>query len=449
MKKALILILGLICIMLISPFVRLSKATAYYEWVLNGSFEGYINYFEDYSAESNIFNSGVQYGNFSGTATFSLADPYIGLRHFYVQSGQTLWYNLTEPIIGADIINCSFYDYNVAGANDKTISIYYTDYTVDTYTDTYHASYTYVSILGSINDAKYVTAFKIIQTVSGGSYFDNFILYDIDDDAQDYVTFNTKPWYEPRVWSVDTFQVISTAQAYYGNRSYHDFIATGNEGYDYQGGVPLTQSFYGLDSDLVHDFRLYAMTDNEIDLTVMFLYSDETYSADTKYINASSWTLYVFDVAVPDKTVVGFRIIPYSLGTYTVNLWLDGISLTATQIFDATEVTDSDHDGIPDEYDTFDDEEWIDEEEEEEQVTNLVDWIVMFCVIFLPALLFSGGIYENNQQPDSMHISPIFGLVAGLILSVGLGFYTGLVPLWILVLMIVSVTILIVGMFKH
>jgi hypothetical protein len=73
----------------------------------------------------------------------------------------------------------------------------------------------------------------------------------------------------------------------------------------------------------------------------------------------------------------------------------------------------------------------------------------MFVVIFLPALLFAGGLYENNKEPDAMHISPVFGLIAGLILSVGLGFYIGLVPLWILIIMIASVAILIIGAFEH
>lgn len=81
-----------------------------------------------------------------------------------------------------------------------------------------------------------------------------------------------------------------------------------------------------------------------------------------------------------------------------------------------------------------------------ETANNLIDWIVMFIVIFLPSLLFAGGIYENNQQPDSMHISPIFGLIAGLVLSIGISVYTSLVDLWILILMIVAVVVLIVGM---
>lgn len=80
---------------------------------------------------------------------------------------------------------------------------------------------------------------------------------------------------------------------------------------------------------------------------------------------------------------------------------------------------------------------------------DLIDWIIMFMIIFLPALLLAGGLYENNQQPDSMHISPMFGIVAGLFLSVGLGIFTGLVPLWLMVVLIVAVAILMVGMIRH
>lgn len=90
-----------------------------------------------------------------------------------------------------------------------------------------------------------------------------------------------------------------------------------------------------------------------------------------------------------------------------------------------------------------------DGDRDEERTTNLIDWLVMFMVIFLPALLFAGGIYENNQQPDSMHISPMFGLIAGLVLSVGIGVYTALVPLWMLILMIIAVVLLFVGIVRR
>lgn len=447
-----------LCIgLLFGLLVGLSNATEYYEWVQNPSFEPYINYFEDYSAESNAFNSGVQYGNFSNSSTlttFSLSESYIGLRSFKLSISTTyLWYNLTTPIIGADIINASFYHMYDLNDNDARVRVYYDDYTSNLYSeDSYDDDWTYHNFVDTIDDAKYVVAFKFYNEAVGNiGYFDNFILYDIDDNAQEYVTSNTTPWYEPIIWSVDTWQEISTAQAHTGNASYHDFIATGDEEYGYQGGVPLTQSFYGLNSDTVNDFRLYAMTDNEIDLQVMFLYSDETYSTDTKYVNASDWTLYVFNPTVSGKTIVGFRITPFSKDTYTVNMFLDDVSLTATQNYDVTPVNDEDHDGIPDNYDTYDDEDWIDDEEyEQEELTdNLINWIAIFMVIFLPAILFAGGIYENNQQPDAMHISPIFGLIAGLVLSVGIGVYTEIVPLWILLLIIVAIAILVTGMIKR
>lgn len=89
------------------------------------------------------------------------------------------------------------------------------------------------------------------------------------------------------------------------------------------------------------------------------------------------------------------------------------------------------------------------EGEQEERSNNVIDWIIMFIVIFLPAILLASALYENNKQPDSMHIPPIFGLMAGLILSVGVGAYTGLLDLWILILMIVAVVILFVGMIRH
>ena len=88
-------------------------------------------------------------------------------------------------------------------------------------------------------------------------------------------------------------------------------------------------------------------------------------------------------------------------------------------------------------------------QDEEQRAENIINWVAMFMVIFLPALLFAGGIYENNQQPDSMHISPIFGIIAGLCLSIGIGVYTSLVPLWMLILIIISIVVLIVGMVKH
>ena len=106
--------------------------------------------------------------------------------------------------------------------------------------------------------------------------------------------------------------------------------------------------------------------------------------------------------------------------------------------------------GNHDNYDTVDDEEWLDVTPTPPQETsnNLVNWIVMFCVIFLPAIIFGASIYENNQQPDAMHIPPIYGVIAGLVMSIGLGVYTSLVPLWILILMIVAIVILVAGMIK-
>ena len=451
MKKISMILLSLICIVLVSSFIHFSQAINYYEWVQNGSFEDYINYFEDYSAESNIFNSGVKYGNFSlSGGSFSTSQAHSGIRSFDLSGANYLWYNLTDRIIGADIINASYYVKQASG-HTSGIIIYYED-------NTYSNTGSYVTITDSwvlgdfvsyIDDAKYVVAFMFTVYGSGSyCYYDDFVLYDVDDDAQSYVSFNTKPFYEPRIWSVDIFQGISSGQKHSGNWSYHDFIAVGDEGFGYQGGATIIQSFIGLDSDLINDFRLYAKTDNEIDLTVMFLYSDESFSTDTKSVNASDWTVFVFDVALPNKVVVGFRIIPYSSTVYTVNLWLDDVSLTATTQYIPTDVDDSDHDGIPNQFDTVDDEEWIDNEETEEKTNNLVDWIVMFIVIFMPALLFAGALYEGNKE-GGMNISPVFGIIAGLVLSVGLGVYTSLIPLWMLILMIIAVILLIVGLVRR
>ena len=48
-----------------------------------------------------------------------------------------------------------------------------------------------------------------------------------------------------------------------------------------------------------------------------------------------------------------------------------------------------------------------------------------------------------------MNISPVFGIIAGLVLSVGLGVYTSLIPLWMLILMIIAVILLIVGLVRR
>lgn len=80
---------------------------------------------------------------------------------------------------------------------------------------------------------------------------------------------------------------------------------------------------------------------------------------------------------------------------------------------------------------------------------DLINWILMFMIIFLPALLFAGGIYENNQKDGAMYISPVFGLIAGLTLSVGLGIFTGLIPMWLLIVIIIAVVLLIVGMIRR
>ncbi|MFZ1990341.1 MAG: hypothetical protein WAW96_11290, partial [Alphaproteobacteria bacterium] len=251
MKKIFVLILALICIVSLPLFLNKVSAVEYYEWVQNPSFEPYINYFEDAGAESGVFNAGVQYGNFSTDDTWQFViqigspynwNPHSGLR-FFNGAGNTesLWYNLTESKIGADIINCSVYEIGVASI---TAFIYYTDGTSDSLSIAGSDSeWQLKNMLGSINDAKYITAFKFSCGSANYNGLDDFVLYDVDDDAQEWVNYNTLPWYEPRIWAVDLWQTISSAQAHTGNQSYHDFIATGSEEYGYQGGVPLTQSF--------------------------------------------------------------------------------------------------------------------------------------------------------------------------------------------------------------
>ena len=416
MKKTSIVLLALICIGLISSFVNFSKTITYYEWVQNGSFENYINYFEDSGAESNAFNSGVQYGNFSTTGTATIIPD--GLYDYSSHSGnymfmtgdinQSFSYTLLNPIIGADIINASVY-YSEKNSVNPTLTITYTDETNNVFTNFGDsASWTYVSFLNSINDAKYVASFTFYYSSDSGTYLlDDFVLYDVDEDTQYYISYNTKPWYEPQIWSVDIYQSITSGQKHSGNWSYHDWILSGDEGYVYQGGVPITQSFIGLDSDLINDFRLYAKTDNEIEIEVYFMYSDETYSVDSKIINASTWTLYVFDVAVPNKILVGFRIIPFSTGQQFINMNIDDVSLTATVPFNPTVVNDSDQDGIPDNFDTDGE-----EEEDEEDDANLLNRMQTSFITGFPILL----IFALFCIPAIVYLG-IAGLIAGVNIS--------------------------------
>jgi hypothetical protein len=141
-----------------------------------------------------------------------------------------------------------------------------------------------------------------------------------------------------------------------------------------------------------------------------------------------SYGQFTFDITARDK------INMQTTETFEITLDIDGYGIFTVNIYISWDFSPT----VTPPPEGFD--------ENEELTNDLVRWIIMFVVIFMPAILFAGGIYENNQRRGNIKINPIFGLIAGLVLSIGLGVYTSLIPPWILILMIVCVGILIASM---
>jgi hypothetical protein len=560
MKKSLIIIFALVFVglMVSTNFISIpdSKAVSYYNWIKGSDMETTTNFVEDSSFESGAFNKGVLYGNWSGTGIFSPDYALSGVTSMKLGSGfSSAWYNLTEPVLGADISSLTFNVY-CAQTYLNNLKIYYSDGTYDAVNYGGTAStWTFKDYSDSINENKYVVAL-LFTYVNYLHYIDDVFMGVPDQYSQEQYNIDTYPWRATGLlgyWQSIGYTDFPTLLPFLNFRMYptgswvdadmigHNLVwgrnsnGSGYIGYD-ESEAQFVQDINYLDSDSVHfiDLWAYAQGTANIGVKINIIYSDRTF--DTKTVNITSTTTWehlnfggswidnnkyivqiqiqlanyypayvnIDDVGIwsslpsnsqrftytvsPSpiaQSFISFDVYQGQTYTFTGYLWdingenTENGTVTATHSQGLTTATLSmgvftfiinprigtsdftEQLGI-----SVNTGEVVEYYEltvnwryvsggggggggNEEKANNLTDWLVMFMVIFLPALLFAGGLYENNQQPDSMHISPVFGIIAGLCLSVGLGVYTALVPIWMLILMLIAVALLIVGLVRH
>lgn len=560
MKKSIIIIITIFCTCLIFlNFINVpvGSAVSYYNWIKGSEMETTTNQIEDGGFESGDFNSGVLYGNWSikaGTPYFVTTFRRSGVNCMRVESGESVFYNFTDAIFGADIESFEFYVYSSDLNKHIDVYLYYSDsssYFLDDKSIGGEDDWFIQDILSYVDEGKYLTAFSIDYD-DILFYIDDCFLGIEDEYSQEQYDVDTYPWrvtgllsYYQSIGYTDfpTFLPFITYRMYPSGALVdvdnigHNLVwgresnGSGYIGYD-ESTAQFVQDIDYLDSDSVHYVDLWAYTENdgEVSIKINIIYSDRTYDSKTveltekddwEHLNfGGSWiddNKYIVQVQISlddyfagyvniddigiwsslpsnsyrftftvspsplSQTSIGFNAYMGQTYTFTGYLWdingelTENGTVTISHNYGSTVATLSsgiftftinprsgtsdfteqlgisvNNGDIVELYELT--VQWIytsgggGGKGEEERANNLFDWLIMFIVIFLPALLFAGGIYENNQQPDSMHISPIFGLVAGLVLSIGIGVYTSLVPLWILILMIVALVVLIAGM---
>ena len=314
--------------------LNIVNAIPNYEWIQNPSFEGYTNYFEDGSAESGAFNSGVQYGNFSTSDTWTISTnyPYNGLKNFYVQSANSkLFYNLTTSIIGADLQSFYFYIREVgASGHGFTVLIYYSDGTSDSHGFSVSTTYTKYNLLSYINTQKYVIAFSFSPDTSNGFVLDVLVLHVNIGESQSEINQYSDPWFIPYSGSVE----FRSDLANYGNQSIRAISAPLSSNTFLGLSFPIVaQSISGLSSSSITGFNLWAYSAELIGSVRAFVwFSDNTYAQKSVSFNsANTWQFFNFYSLLtdnPSKTIIsiGFCESGYPLVGYVS---FDDVSLTA------------------------------------------------------------------------------------------------------------------------
>lgn len=309
------------------------KATASYQWIQNNSFEPYINYFEYGDAESGEYNTGVLYGNYSGTGDFSTTQNRNGIYAYRLTtSGQILWYNLTNPIMGADIKESYFYAKYILNNDNVNVTVYYSDNSGDCHSYAIIASaWTKIDFKSIIDVSRWVTAISWKNEQAGNSAtYDDMILYRSDQLTQNSITYDTTPWY---VLSLTGSAGLTDDISHFGD--YSCVFTPSLQHYPY-----LVQSINNLDSDLVTTFSVWCSNGGDDSYLEMgFYYDDGSTSSVQKLISGSSMTLYNFFSAIEsNKVIVGIfiHVIDYS---NTGWLYIDDVSLIATTIYVPFSVT--------------------------------------------------------------------------------------------------------------
>lgn len=533
MKKQTTIILALIiCLSFMFSSINPSKAVSYYNWIQNPSFEGETNLIGNGGFENGqiYVDWEFEHGNwssYSGLGQIELTTSHSGVysvESYYSGTEHNLCYNFSEPILGSDVIEFTFWAYG-SGSGDYNIKVYYTDTTSDTsgVTDIGTGVWVECDEVSVINANKYLDYIIFDANDVYSVYFDDIYLAVYEPDSQTEKSMTSTPWFGADNYGFSYIQdgYISrdgTGSYYIGYAGYADSVC---------------QNIEYLDSDTIHYFDLWAYTETptpDIGIKVNIVYSDRSSASRTVNLTVQdTWTHLNFgssfisenkyilqiqislanyfegyvildDVGLWSSLPITYHRFTFSLSPssntqtsgsfnayqgiqYTFNgyIWDENLTLSESGTFSVTSDTGissgsisngvfsfilssrSGHNTLTEtltirlvvsgeviEIQIIATWEYVagseDEEEQQQRANNLVDWIVMFVVVFLPALLLAGGIYENNNQPDSMHISPIFGIITGLVLSIGIGIYTSLIPFWLLIIIIVAIVVLIVSM---
>ncbi len=266
---------------------------AYYNWVLNPSFEGEENLIGNAGFESGQYyvNYEFEHGNWSdagGTGQIELTTAHSGVyswEAYYSGSGKDPCYNFSEPLLGADVIGFTFWAYGLSGG-DYNILVTYTDATTSTSGDTDIGSNTWVECdeLSIINTAKYVDYITFRRVGVYSCFFDDIYFAVDDPDAQTDKSMTSTPWFGADNYG---FSYIQDGYiAHEGTGSYY----IGWTGYS----DAVCQNFEYIDSDTVQFIDLWAYTENDppnIGVKVNVIYSDRTSTTKTLNITtASTWT---------------------------------------------------------------------------------------------------------------------------------------------------------------
>lgn len=351
----------LIAVILISGFFIANVHATNYEKIKNPSFEtSTINYIEDSGFESNAFNSGLVYGNWTEidnmgnyvqfytitphSGTYCMFNNYAGSPN---NASISYVFNTNYRFNGSDFIDLTFYIKPMDAGDDYRFAWGYTDNTIDAY----------------IN----------VSTASGGWIYQSITTLGYQPNASKIIAnFTMDAWNYPAAIAIDDFTLtlnfVSDGQTSIltgitGEYSY-PWYAYGLSGWYINNSVALTgnksasiigvmaqsselrQSSFGyLYSNNISSISLYAKTDtSQAKVRVYLHYSDGSQSYEEHTIT-NSWIQYTFNNAILSGKIVssiGIYILPITYFSGSDNYaysYIDVVSMISTQeksIFDWT-----------------------------------------------------------------------------------------------------------------
>lgn len=304
--------------LLISSFINIGKSVSYYNWIQNYGFESGANFIDDSGFESGLFDKGVQYGNWStiGTnASILTTSSYVhsGVYGLYISTNGFAWYNLTNQILGNNIVQFSFWTHGSASTYILTVRFYYSDLSTNSVNVNILSSWQMQNITSSIDGAKYLIAFKLEYNnlVCGA---DDFQLIVGGVDSQQVIDWNSSPWFR----GGEENSILLELNPLYGYNS-NSSVAIASDAWNWG----IIQNINYLDSDTIHFIDLYAISDGgSYGIKINLIYSDRTWSS--KIVNSTGtteWQHYIFSGFVtPNRYVVQIQILMSFQHTGVINI---------------------------------------------------------------------------------------------------------------------------------